>query len=184
MAGEILFRATAELRVRSDGDGRTVYGIVVPYGQVAEVDDGRGPYRESFEPGAFSRSIADRGAKVRLFVNHATHTRLPIGRATALEERPDGLHGAFTVSATRDGDEAITLIQDGVVDAFSVGFRPIRERNDKGVVRRIEAALREVSLVSMPAYPGALVGGVRSTPHLSAEDARRRLDLWRKAYER
>lgn len=184
MAGEVLFRATPELRVRSDGDGRTIFGVVVPYGQVAEVDDGRGPYRESFEFGAFARSIADRSAKIRLFINHDTHRRLPIGRATALEERSDGLHGAFSVSATRDGDEALTLVSDGVVDAFSVGFRPIRERSDAGVVLRTEAALREVSLVSMPAYAGALVGGVRSAPHLSVEAAQRRLDIWRKAYER
>ena len=182
MAGEILFRATPDLSVRSDGDGRTIFGTIVPYGQVADVDDGRGPYREAFEPGAFARSIADRAAKVRLFINHATHTRLPIGRATHLEEHADGLHGAFSVSATRDGDEALTLVRDGVVDAFSVGFRPIRERSDGGVIRRTEAALREVSLVSMPAYAGALVGGVRSVPHLSIEAATARLDLWRKAY--
>lgn len=182
MAGDTLYRATAELRVRADGAGRTVFGVVVPYGQVAEVNDGRGPYRESFVAGAFARSVADRGAKVRLFINHDTMRRLPIGRATELADRPDGLHGAFVVSATRDGDEALTLVRDGVVDSFSVGFRPLRERSVGGVVERTEAALREVSLVAMPAYAGALVGGVRSVPHLSAEAARRRLDLLRKAY--
>lgn len=182
MAGETLYRATPEIHVRDSGDGRTVYGVVVPYGQVAEVDDGRGPYRERFAAGAFARSIADRGAKVRLFINHDAHRRLPIGRALELVERPDGLHGAFAVSATRDGDEALVLVRDGVVDSFSVGFRPLRERSVAGVVERIEAALREVSLVGMPAYAGALVGGVRSVPHLSVEAARRRLDILRKAY--
>jgi len=180
---DVLYRATPELHLRGDGDGRTVYGVVVPYGIVAEVDDGRGPYREQFEPGAFSRSIGERSAKIRLFINHDSRTRLPIGRATDLQERHDGLHGAFVVSRTAAGDEALTLVRDGVVDAFSVGFRPIRERSDAGIVKRTEAALREVSLVGMPAYAGALVGGIRSAvPHLSPEDAARRLEIWKKAY--
>jgi hypothetical protein len=71
------------------------------------------------------------------------------------------------------------LVRSGTVDAFSVGFMPIRDRRDEdGTVVRLEAALREVSLVAMPAYEGALVAGVRSTTRsLSVDIARRRLNL-------
>lgn len=156
----ILFR-NAEL---VSGDGRTVFGVVMPYGQVAEVSDAGGPtYRERFEYGSFGRSIRERGNKVRLLTNH-NRSQLPIGRAVELSEQRDGLHAAFAIAATRDGDDALELVRSGTVDAFSVGFRGLRERVDGDVVVRLEAALMEVSLVGFPAYAGAEVAGVRSRP--------------------
>lgn len=173
----ILFR-TAEL---TPGSGRTVYGTAVPYGQVAEVSDGGRPYRERFEFGAFDRSIRERGSKVRLFTGHETR-KLPIGRAVELREQSDGLHAAFEIAATRDGDDALELVRSGVVDSFSIGFRGIRDRRDGDVVVRTEAALMEVSLVGLPAYPGASVAGVRSPQSLvisrSVAEARLALLDW------
>jgi HK97 family phage prohead protease len=159
------------------GSGRTVHGVAMPYGEVTEVSDGGRPYRERFEFGAFARSIAERGAKVRLFTQHDTR-RLPVGRVTELVERSDGLHVAFALPATRDADDALELVRSGTVDGFSVGFVPVKDRRDGDVTVRLEASLREVSLVHSPAYPGALVAGVRSTvPHLSREIAVRRLAI-------
>ncbi|WP_169812633.1 phage major capsid protein [Nocardia acidivorans] len=147
--------------VRADSDGRTIYGRVVPYGEPAEIRESGVTYTERFAPGAFSRSIAERGGKVRLFAVHETR-RLPIGRATELTEQADGLYGSFAVAATREGDDALELVRSGIVDAFSIGFRPIRQRHESGVTVRTEAALIEVSLVGMPAYEGAQIHGVRS----------------------
>ncbi|MET8650748.1 HK97 family phage prohead protease [Nocardia aurea] len=161
------------------GSGRQVHGVAVPYGQVAEIYEDGFTYQERFEQGAFARSIRERGAKVRLFVSHDTR-RLPVGRAVELEERSDGLHVAFEVAQTRDGDDAIELVRSGTVDAFSVGFRGLHHRMDGEVVVRTEAALMEVSLVSFPAYSGASVAGVRSQltiPWATAERRLRLLDL-------
>lgn len=176
----VLLRSTGSLSLRSTGDGRTVHGLAVPFGVVAEVSDGYGTYKEEFAPGAFARSIEQRGSKIKLFTQHETR-RFPIGRAVHLEERPDGLHAAFYVSATRAGDDALELIRDGVVDAFSIGFAPIHQRRRGDVTVRTEAALREVSLVHSPAYEGALVAGVRSAdPNaLTVDAARRRLTIAR-----
>jgi HK97 family phage prohead protease len=163
--------------IRSDGNGRTVFGTAVPYGQTVDIEEFGQSYREQFAPGAFARSIRERGSKVKLCVNHESR-KLPIGKATELREAADGLHAAFHVSATRDGDEALQLVRDGVVDSFSVGFRPVRDRRDGNVVVRVEAALMEVSLVGWPAYEGAGVAGVRTArPALSVDMARRRLEL-------
>lgn len=164
--------------VRADPSGRTIFGLAVPYNQPTEVNDGFGLYREQFAPGSFKRSISERGGKVKLFTQHDTR-RLPIGKATELSERADGLHVAFTVASTRDGDEALELVSAGVVDGFSVGFASLRERKERdGTVTRLEASLREVSLVHSPAYDGALIAGVRSTDaRLSTELAARRLAL-------
>lgn len=148
-----------EVRDIADG-GRTIYGRVIPYGEVATVDDGAGPYRESFAPGAFSRSIEQAGNKVRMYEQH-NRTRLPIGIATEWDDKPDGLHGAFRLSSPA-GDGALNLVLDGVVDSFSVGFSGIQARNEAGVTVRTEAALREVSLVATPAYSGAVIAGVRA----------------------
>jgi HK97 family phage prohead protease len=176
---EILHRThAADLSLRSDG--RTVFGLVVPYGVEATVSDGSRPYVERFEQGAFARSIAERGGKVKLLVNHDKQA-LPIGRAVKLREDSAGLVGEFRVSQTPAGDAALELVRDGVVDSFSVGFTPMRDRRDGSVLVRTEAAIREASLVAFPAYEGALIAGVRSaTPtypyrHLAAA----RLELLR-----
>lgn len=148
-----------DIDVRDTAEGRTVFGTVVPYGRVATVNDGAGPYREMFAPGAFSRSIAQRADKVKLLTNHDGR-KLPVGRATLLEERDSGLYGEFLVS--RNASHLLSDVTDGIVDSFSVGFRGINAKKVDGVVVRTEAALREVSLVGFPAYEDALIGGVRS----------------------
>ncbi|AKN17475.1 phiRv2 phage protease [Mycobacterium haemophilum DSM 44634] len=155
---EILYRA-AELQ---SGTGRTVFGTVVPYGQEITVRDFDGEYRERFAPGAFARSIAERGHKLKLLVSHDARTRYPVGRAVELREERFGLSAAFEIANTRDGDEALANVRAGVVDSFSVGFRPIRDRREGDVVVRVEAALLEVSLTGVPAYPGAEIAGIRS----------------------
>ncbi len=162
-------------------EGRTIFGRVVPYGEVATVSDGGPPYRESFERGVFARSISERGNKVLLRVEHERRS-LPAGQAVEWEERSDGLHGAFLTADTTLGRDTLELVRSGMLDSFSVGFRPIpggsMQRN--GVTVRTEAAIREVSIVDVPAYAGASVVGVRSAvPQLSIEEARRRLLLFR-----
>lgn len=173
----VLYRYAADLSP-SDGDGRTVFGLAMPYNTRSEVDDGSGSYSEMFAPGAFTRSVRERGSKVKLFGMHAT-SKFPIGRAESLQEHSDGLHATFRLAETRDGDEALALVRSGTVDGFSVGFRPMRSHRQRdGTVVRTEAALNEVSLVHAPAYEGAVVSGVRSaTRTLSVDVARRRLDL-------
>lgn len=149
-----------DLSVRSDG--RTVYGIVIPFDTDAVVNDGYGPYTERFQRGAFAKTIKEREHRVKLCVNHDKVGRLPIGRALALKEDAAGLFGEFRVSRTAEGDDALTLIHDGVVDSFSAGFVPIKERKaGRNVVERTEVALTEVSVVSFPAYEKALIHGVR-----------------------
>ncbi|OBJ74377.1 HK97 family phage prohead protease [Mycobacterium sp. 1274756.6] len=155
---EIFYRTA----VLTPGEGRTVFGLAVPFGQVAEVSDGGGhPYQERFERGSFARSIRERGDKIKLLVGH-DQRRLPIGRATALEERADGLYAEFVVSETTAGSDALTAIRDGLAGGFSIGFAGIRDRWDGDVLVRTEVALREVSVVGFPAYAGAKIAGLRS----------------------
>jgi HK97 family phage prohead protease len=174
---ERLTRATpADLELR--GDGRTVVGIAVPYDAPTEIRDGYGAYTETFVRGAFARTIAERGDRVKFLASHNRQT-FPLGRATLLREDPTGLYLEARVSKTAAGDEALELIRDGALDGLSIGFAPIRDQwsTDRQTVTRLEARLHEVSAVSFPAYDGAVIAGVRSHHVLTVEQARRRLDL-------
>ncbi len=175
---EFLIRAVAaDLAV----DGRTIVGLAVPFGKVAEVsDNGRTSYREGFRRGSFARTIAERGDRVRAHVNHQA-LKLPIGKAVHLVELADGLESHLRVSQTAEGNDVLALVRDGVLSGLSVGFRPVRQATEAGVVWRHEVALREISVVADGAYDDARIAGVRAlllpapTPRLAA--ARRRLEL-------
>lgn len=169
MTDELTRAFVSDIEVRSDGTGRTVHGIVVPFDSVARVSDGGRPYDEGFRRGAFKRTI-DRGAiaRVKLLSQHNARSN-PLGRATMLREDRGGLYGEFHVSKTTAGDEALELLRDGALDSFSVGFRPVQAANESGVTWRTEVAIREASLVTFPSYETALVGGVRSLADLSDE---------------
>lgn len=162
------------------GDGRTVFGIAVPYDVEAKVNDGYGPYVEVFRKGSFAKTISESGARIKLCVNHDKLRRLPIGRATLLREDAAGLYGEFAVSKTREGDEALTLIRDGVVDAFSVGFVPVKHREpERGFIERTEVKASEVSVVAFPAYVDALIGGLRHDFAIPVEEYDRLVELLR-----
>lgn len=159
---ELISRAfSADLEVRADSTGRTIHGIVVPFGVVARVSDGGPSYDEMFRQGAFAKTIAERGDRVKLLSQHEAR-RNPLGRATLLREDTAGLYGEFSVSRTTAGDEALELVRDGALDSFSVGFAPVKHVTERNVRVRTEVALREASLVTFPAYADALVGGVRA----------------------
>lgn len=175
---ERLTRATpADLEIR--GDGRTVVGIAVPFDSPTTIAERSGRYLETFTRGSFAKTIAQRKLGVKFLAMHE-RSSLPLGRAQLLREDATGLYGEFRVSKTQAGDEALELIRDGALDAFSIGFSPVRDQwsQDRSSVVRVEARLHEVSAVSFPAYEGALIAGVRSVPQtLSTELAAKRLRL-------
>ena len=165
-----------DIEIRSDGTGRTVHGILVPYNTVARVSDGGPAYDEMFAPGAFTRDIQARNGDFRAvkFLYQHDHTE-PIGRAVDLSEDAAGFYGAFRVAKTARGDESLELLREGVLDAFSIGFRAIDPApgdpfDPRDVVVRTKAALRETSLVTFPAYAGALVAGVRDAQDLPSDE--------------
>lgn len=170
-----------DLEVRG-GDGRTVCGIAVPFDDPTEIREGSRTYVEVFRRGAFARTIEQAAHKVKILAQHDARDRLPLGRAETLREDSQGLYIEAKLSKTRDADEVLELVRDGALDAFSIGFQPIRDnetRNADGqtVVERLEAKLRECSIVTFGAYPNALVSAVRTDAErlLTPAQARRRL---------
>lgn len=166
----------ADIAIRSDGTGRTVHGLIVPYEREARVSDGGPFYWETFARGAFAEDIAGRGGnfgRVKFLYQH--DHRNPLGRAVELRDDAAGVYGAFRISATSRGDEVLEMLRDGTLDAFSVGFAAVEPTLDAPIpsdlrVRRHKALLRETSVVTFAAYEDAAVAGVREAdPHASVD---------------
>lgn len=124
-----------ELDIRAvDSEARIVSGIAVPYNQVANI----GYYNERFAPN--SVTMAD---NVQLFWRHQE----PIGKILSSRSTEEGFEITAYISKTPRGDEAYTLVRDGVINKFSVGFQSIEdeEAGDNTIVRK-KVLLREVSL--------------------------------------
>jgi HK97 family phage prohead protease/HK97 family phage major capsid protein len=140
---------TRSFEVRLEADTREVVGLAVPYGQTADI---AGVYREQFVPGAI-RSVED----VKLFWQHSE----PIGKILSGRDTAEGFEIRASISATPRGEEAYVLLKDGVINKFSVGFAPVEQTRDGDLVTRTLVDLKEVSLVSFPAFAGASVSEVR-----------------------
>ena len=157
-----------DLEIRSDGDGRTICGICVPYDVEQRINHS---LTEVFRRGAFSRVIPN-AHRVKLLVGHDAQA-LPIGRAMLLREDASGLYGEFKVSKGSRADDILELVRDGALSELSIGFQPLKDNRRKdGVVERLAAHLAEVSLVTFGAYGhAAQVVGVRdqsTTPNLDS----------------
>jgi HK97 family phage prohead protease/HK97 family phage major capsid protein len=140
---------TRSFEVRLEADTREVVGLAVPYGQVADIG---GVYREQFVPGAI-RSVED----VKLFWQHSE----PIGKILEGRDTEAGFEIRAMISDTPRGQEAYTLLRDGVINKFSVGFMAVEQTREGDLVTRTLVDLKEVSLVSFPAFAGASVSEVR-----------------------
>jgi HK97 family phage prohead protease len=139
---------TGTFQIR-DAERREIWGRIVPYGETITI---RGR-NESFAYGAFA-SVDP--AKVRLLMYH--DPRRPVGRGVAIEEREDGAYMLFRVSRTQEGDEALALAADDVLNQFSPGFFPVTQTRSGTHTR---SHLAEVSLTTFAAYQGAQVLAVR-----------------------
>lgn len=140
---------TRDIELRYDEESRSVTGIAVPYNQEANI----GSYKEMFVRGAISEDVTD----VKLFYGHEE----PIGKVVEGRDTDSGFEITALISDTQRGNEVRTLLKDGVLNKFSVGFIPVEQDRDGSVVKRTKVSLREVSVVPFPAYTGANITEVR-----------------------
>jgi HK97 family phage prohead protease len=153
---------TREFQVRlSDTEERTIVGLAVPYGQEIELT---GNTKERFEAGAI-KTVED----VKLFYGHEE----PIGKVLEGRDTEEGFEIVARISDTVRGNEVYTLLQDGVLNRFSVGFFPVKDRKEGQTIVRELVDLKEVSVVPFPAFEGAKITEVRSESEISEveEDA-------------
>lgn len=151
---------TREFQARLDTlEERTIVGLAVPYGQEIEL---MGNMKERFEPGAID-GVED----VKLFYGHEE----PIGKVIEGRDTPEGYEIVARISDTPRGNEVYTLLQDDVLNRFSVGFFPVVDRKEGQTIVRELVDLKEVSVVPFPAFEGAKITEVRSEAEAEAEPA-------------
>jgi len=138
-----------------DGEG-TFEG----YASVFErVDDGR----DAVLPGAFAKSLAEKGADgIKLLWQHDPSE--PVGVIDTIREDTRGLFvkGRLLTEVQR-AREAHSLMRCGALDGLSIGYRTVRARQDsKSGIRLIEEVdLWEVSLVTFPMQRGARIAAFK-----------------------
>lgn len=145
---------TQEKRADDEVVERVIEGYFVVFNSETELFPGA---FEEIAPTAFNNSLSN---DVRALINHNDGLVLGRNKANTLDLKIDsrGLWGSIKVN--ENDSDAVNLyerVKRGDVDQCSFGFRIIKEEEeyrDDGTIKWtvIEADLREVSVVTFPAY--------------------------------
>ena len=134
---------------------RSISGVAVTYDETATVNDGT---KVRFLQG----SLPVTGRDPKIYMQHDSNQI--VGKVVERVDTPQGMMFTAKISATRLGDEALTLANDGVIDAVSVGVTPTKFSYDEEGVMIVEAATwQELSLVSEGAFSGAVITEVAAS---------------------
>jgi HK97 family phage prohead protease len=140
-----------------DKDKREVAGIAVPYEQLSNGE-------------MFARDSVTLDPEAKLMWQH--DQREPIGKIIEGRHTEAGFEIRATISKTQRGLDAITLLEDGVINRFSVGFIMDDFKLDEQRNRIVTSArVLETSLVSRPWYEGAVVTEVRDETDSETPDS-------------
>jgi HK97 family phage prohead protease len=117
---------------------------------------------------ANSIDIAD-PSKIKLLSQH--DLKKPIGRMTAAEVRPDGIYATFKLSRSSGGNDALIMAQEGLVTGLSIGAEIIASKPSKdGYTVVSSAKLKEVSLVTVPAFASSEILEIAAEEVIPAEE--------------
>lgn len=149
-----------DLGVKPGGDGRTVYGIAVPYNAPTRI---REDLVEEFVRGAFDAQV-NAPQRVKYAREHLLLGGELIGALSMMRDDAAGLYVEMRASKTPKGDETLELVKDGALPDLSIWFNERQNRRAPGgVVQRVKAHLNEVASVLQGAYGDlATAAGVRS----------------------
>ncbi len=115
--------------------------------------------------GAFKKTIAGNGNGIKLLWQHQPDE--PIGVISKMREDEFGLYmeGRLLLDVQR-AREAYALLKSGAINGLSIGYTPVDYETDykTGVRLLKQVELWEVSLVTFPANPHAVVNRLKSAP--------------------
>jgi phage head maturation protease len=147
-----------------DVERRTIQGLLVPWGKVAR----SGGMKWRFSPGSLTWSSEDR---VKLNLDHMPGHASLIGRSTRLQSGSKGLVATFKIARGPEGDRALNLAQDKILDGLSaeVDFRTENgdswdpDPSDSSVNLVSQGTLFAAALVANPAFDDARVTRVAAS---------------------
>ena len=143
---------------------REISGKIVPMGTGEIGNTNLGAY--VFQAGSID--IAD-VSKIKLLSQH--DMKKPVGRMIAAETRLDGIYATFKLSRSTGGNDALIQAQEGLVSGLSVGAEILASKPSRdGHTVVTSAKLKEVSLVTEPAFKSAQVLEIAAEETLPAEE--------------
>jgi HK97 family phage prohead protease len=145
----------------ADTERRVIAGKIVPFEEVGNTSVGKVVFAKG------SIQIGDAG-KIKMLMQHRPEK--PIGRMQSnYKETEDGIYASFKISSSMQGQDALILAQEQLVDGLSVGVDVNKSIQKKDYLYVTSATLREVSLVESPAFTAAQVTKVAASEN-EAED--------------
>lgn len=146
-----------ELRVESRGVARVIRGYAIVFDRLSE---NLGGFREIIKPGAVDRTLKD-GADLRALVDH--DSAKIIGRLSAgtlrVEKDGRGLRVEIDPPDTTTAQDIVESIKRRDVTGMSFAFRTMPDgddwdfKTDPPTRSVTDMLVREVSIVTFPAYP-------------------------------
>jgi HK97 family phage prohead protease len=108
-------------------------------------------------------------SKIKLLSQH--DMKKPVGRMLTATVRPDGIYATFKLSRSTGGNDALVMAQEGLVSGLSVGAEIIASKPSRDGHTVVTAAkLKEVSLVTEPAFKSAQVLEIAAEEVIPAEN--------------
>jgi len=152
--------------IECNEDRREISGKIVPLGTGEVGNTNLGAY--TFEAGSIE--IGD-VSKIKLLSQH--DMKKPIGRMTAAETRTDGIYATFKLSRSTSGNDALVMAQEGLVTGLSIGAEIISAKPSRDGHTVVSAAkLKEVSLVTEPAFKSAQILEIAAEEIIPAEETK------------
>jgi len=152
--------------IECNEDRREISGMIVPLGTGEVGNTNLGAY--TFEAGSIE--IGD-VSKIKLLSQH--DMKKPIGRMTAAETRKDGIYATFKLSRSTSGNDALVMAQEGLVTGLSIGAEIISSSPSRDGHTVVSAAkLKEVSLVTEPAFKSAQILEIAAEEIIPAEETK------------
>jgi HK97 family phage prohead protease len=148
-----MLRKTQAFELKSIDESGVFEGIASVYGNIDS-------YGDIVEPGAFSKSIQERGKQIPVLWQHGE----PIGIGEVYDAGSHlGIKGRILETVTQ-GADAIKLAKAGIVKGLSIGYRTVKNQWDaeRKANKLLEVKLYEVSLVTFPANELASLTAIKS----------------------
>lgn len=143
---------------------REISGKIVPMGTGEVGNTNLGAY--VFESGSIDISDV---SKIKLFSQH--DMKKPLGRMISAEAVEGvGIFATFKLSRSTAGNDALVMAQEGLVSGLSIGAEVLASKPSRdGHTVVTSARLREVSLVTEPAFKSAQVLEIAAEEVIPAE---------------
>jgi len=111
--------------------------------------------------GAYTKTLQENSERIAFLYQH--NMNQPIGKPLSMKEDEKGLFIEAKISDSSLGQDVKTMVSEGILKEFSVGFIPIKEDPQRDVNYIKEIKLFEFSLVTLAANPLAKVTEYKGT---------------------